>query len=167
MNEILGIQLLYPGAVYAVIAIAMGVSLFSSIVHKKMVDRKKMDEIRKRIETHQKEMLAAQKADDKKKLKQLEREQMEVMGLLKKNFMMSMKPMMITMPIFIVLLWIMRSTYDPMGALLDLPFGIPFLSYSLPEMGVTNGMNWFGIYIIFAIGTSLTVELIVRKVLKK
>lgn len=165
--EIIGITFLYPEAVFSVIGIAMAVSIFSSLVHKKMVDRKKMDEIRKRIETHQKDLLAAQKADDKKKIKQLESQQTEVMGLLKKNFMMSMKPMFVTMPVLLVLLWLMRNTFDPMGALLDLPVSIPFLSYEIPDMGVTNGMNWFGIYIIFAIGTSLIIELIVRKVLHK
>lgn len=167
MNEILGIQFLYPDAVLTVIAISIGASLFSAALHRIMVDRKKMDEIRKKIENHQKEYLAAQKANDQKKIKQLERQQMEVMGLLKKNFMMSMKPLFISMPIFLVVLWFMRTTYDPMGALLDLPIGIPFLSYAIPDMGVSNGMNWFGLYLVFALGTSLTIEMAMRKIFNK
>ncbi|MCD4740400.1 EMC3/TMCO1 family protein [archaeon] len=167
MTEILGITLLYPEAIFAVIGISIGVSLFSAAVHRKLVDRNKMDEIRKRIETHQKEMLTAQKADDKQRLKQLEHQQVEVMGLIKKNFMMSMKPLVITMPVFLVILYFMRTWYDPLGALLNLPINIPFITYAVEEMGITNGMSWFGIYFIFAITTSLSLELITRKILKK
>ena len=165
--EILGIQLLEPTAVLTVMAIGIGVSLFSAALHRKMVDRKKMDEIRKRIETHQKEQLAAQKSDDKKKLKQLEHEQREVMGLLKKNFMMSMKPLIITMPVFLVILWWMRNQFDQFKALLELPFGIPFLTYAVENTVIVNGMSWFGVYLISAIGTSIVVELVLRKVLHK
>lgn len=163
--DILGIQLIQPQAAITVMGIAIGISMFSSIIHKKLVDRKKMEEIRKRIEKHQKDQVAAQKADDKKKLKQLEREQAEVMNLLKKNFMMSMKPMLFTMPVFLIILWFLRTSYDGAGALIDMPFGIPFLSYA--GEGFKNGMNWFGIYLISAIGTSLTIELIVRKVINR
>lgn len=161
--EILGIQVIHPESVMAIISIAIGISLFSAFVHKKLVDRRKMDEIRKRIEDHQKRYLKAQKEGDQKKIAQLEREQTEIMGLVKKNFMMSMKPVFITMPIFLVVLWWMGQTFGKMGPMLDLPFPIPLLTYSVEELGVVNGISWIGLYMIVAIPTSLIIEFILKK----
>ncbi|MCD6414838.1 MAG: DUF106 domain-containing protein [Candidatus Diapherotrites archaeon] len=164
--NIIGIQLIYPDAVMAVVAISTGVSLFSVFVHRKLVDRKKMDEIRKRIEEHQKKYLKAQKEGNQKEITRLEREQANVMKLLKKNFMMSMKPVFITMPVFLLLLWWMRGMYDKLGPMLDLPISIPFLTHPVAELGVANGVGWIGLYIVISIATSLTIELIL-KALKK
>ncbi|MCD6522862.1 MAG: DUF106 domain-containing protein [Candidatus Diapherotrites archaeon] len=167
MMEILGIKLVYPTATAIVICTACGISIFSALMHRKMVDRKRMDEIRKRIETHQKEYLEAQKAGDKKKMSKLEQEQAEILGLVKQNMMNSMKPTLFTMPLVLLVIWYLGAQYGAMGPLIDLPFGIPFLTKSVAETGIINGVDWFGLYLVSAITTGLLIELVLRRIMKR
>jgi len=164
--ELLGIKLIYPAAVYMVGGLSLIVSLLSSSIHRVVVDRKKMDAIRKRVEEHQKEMLQAQKDEDQKKMKKLEMEQNEIMGLVKENMIASMKPALFTMPIFLVLIWFLSGNYAVLGPILELPIGLPFLTRAVEAAGIVNGVDWFGLYIVIAIGTSLSLELVLRQWLK-
>jgi uncharacterized membrane protein (DUF106 family) len=125
-----------------------------------------MDAIRKRVESHQKEMLQAQKDKDQKKMDKLEKEQSKIMGLVKDNMIASMKPALFTMPIFLVLIWFMSGNYAHLGPILELPIGVPFLTHAAETAGIINGMDWFGLYIVIAIGTSLSLELVLRQWLK-
>ena len=59
VSEIIGIKLIYPVAAMTVVGVAVGISLFSSVLHRKVVDRRKMDDVREKIEKHQKEYLEA------------------------------------------------------------------------------------------------------------
>ncbi len=164
--ELLGIKLIYPAAVFMVGGLSLIVSLLSSSIHRVVVDRKKMDAIRQKVEAHQKDMLEAQKANDEKKLKKLENEQNEIMGLVKNNMIASMKPALFTMPIFLVLIWWMSGNYAALGPILDLPIGLPFLTHAVEAASIVNGVDWFGLYIVIAIGTSLSLELVLRQYLK-
>jgi len=165
--EWMGITFLNPQAAIIVASIAVLASLISAAIHRKMVDRKKMDEIRERIEKHHKEYMKAQKEGNSKKLKQLEKQQSMIFDLVKKNMMMSMKPLFITMPVFLVVLWFLGSQYGSGGPLLNMPFSIPLLTYSVPEASITNGVSWFGLYLVVAIVTGLSLELVLKKVFKK
>lgn len=165
--EILGIKLLYPAAAYMVTGLSLIVAALSSAIHRVVVDRKKMDAVREKLDAHQKEMIAAQKENDQKKLKRLEKDQEEVMRLLKENMIASMKPALFTMPVFLVLLWWLNTTYAPLGPLVDLPIGVPFLTHAVEAVGVLNGVDWFGIYLVIVIGTSLSLELALRGLFKK
>ena len=166
MFEIYGVKLLYPAAVMTVTGIAVGVTLFSSLLHRKVVDRKKMDAERQRIEAHQKEYLAASEAKDTKKIAKLDAEQQEIMGLVKQNMMDSMKPSMITLPFVLVLIWLMGEWYGKLGAIVELPFGVPFITKAVEAAGVVNGVDWFGLYLVSAIVTALGLELVLRKLFK-
>jgi uncharacterized membrane protein (DUF106 family) len=165
-SEILGIKLIYDQAVAIVAGAALFVSLGSSLVHRKLVNRKQMDEIRKKVEAHQKEFIDAQKRNDQKAIARLEAEQEHIMGLVKQNMMSSMKPVLITMPPLLIIFWALSDTYAKLGPIMDLPFGIPFLTYAKPELGVVNGMDWFGLYLIIALATGLGIEFIARKLTK-
>ncbi|MCK4327824.1 MAG: DUF106 domain-containing protein [Candidatus Diapherotrites archaeon] len=166
ISELLGAKLLYPTVVLTVAGIAICITLFSSLVHRKAVDRKHMDAVRERMEKHQKEYLKANEAGDKKRLAQLEREQAEIMGAVKDNMMASLKPTLMTMPVVLILIWLMGSWYGGLGPVLDLPFGLPFLTHAVEEAGIVNGVDWFGLYIASAISTALFLELVLRKIFK-
>jgi uncharacterized membrane protein (DUF106 family) len=164
--SILGITVLQGEAAMVVVGVALGVTLISSLLHRKFVDRKKMDEVRAKVETHQKEYLAAQEAKDAKRLARLEAEQKEIMDALKDNMMASMKPTLITMPVVLILIWQLGAWYGGIGPLIDLPFGVPLLTKAVAEIGVANGVDWFGIYLVVAIGAALFLEYGLRKILK-
>jgi len=164
--EIFGAKLIYPMVIVTVMGIAIGITMFSSILNKKTGNKAKMDAVRERMEKHQKQYLAATEAKDKKKIAQLDREQKEIMGLVKENMMGSMKPMMVTMPVVLILIWLMGSWYGSLGPILDLPMGLPFLTHAAEEAGIVNGVDWFGLYIVSAITTALFLEVVVRRYLK-
>jgi uncharacterized membrane protein (DUF106 family) len=164
--ELLGIKLIYPAAAFMVFGLSVIVSLLSSAVHRVLVDRKKMDAVRERMESHQKEFLEAQKANDQKRVAKLEKEQEEIMGLVKDNMLTSMKPALFTMPVFLVLIWWLGGNYGSLGPIVDMPFGIPFLTKATATMGVVNGMDWFAVYILIAISASLILELVLGRLRK-
>jgi uncharacterized membrane protein (DUF106 family) len=164
--ELIGIKLLYPVATAVVTALSLGISLLSSVIHRKLVNKNRMDEIRGRIEGHQKRYLEAQKKGDKKEMEKLEKEQAEILGLVKENMMASMKPSLYTMPVVLAIIWGLGYLYGRMGPLVDMPFAIPFITKPLAEAGVINGMDWFGLYLVLAIGSSLILELVLKKVFK-
>ena len=164
--EIFGATVLYGDALMVTIGVAIGVTLLSSLLHRKVVDKKRMDEIRGRIEKHQKDYMEANKANDTKKVAQLDKEQAEIMGLVKENMMASMKPTLVTMPVVLILIWLMGSWYGSLGPIIDLPFGLPMLTHAAEEIGVINGVDWFGMYIMSAISTALFLELVLRRIFK-
>jgi len=165
--ELIGVKLIYPVAVVTVLGIAVGITLFSSLLHRKVVDRKKADEVKQRIEDHQKQYSAAAKANDKKALARLDKQQEEIMGLVKQNMMDSMKPSMITLPFVLGLIWLLGEWYGKLGAIMDLPFGVPFVTRAFETAGVINGVDWFGLYLVSAIVTALGLELVLRKLFKR
>ena len=165
--ELLGIKLLYPTVVGLVALISIGVSVLSIVVHTKMVDKKKMDEVRKRMEQHQKDLLKAQESGDKKKIALLEAEQEEIMNIFKQNMIATFKPMMFTTPVVLVAFWSMGHFFGGLGPILDMPLGIPFLTHELAEMSIVNGMDWFGVYIVLAISTSIVLQIVLKKFIKK
>ncbi|MBN3037484.1 MAG: DUF106 domain-containing protein [Candidatus Diapherotrites archaeon] len=167
MMELLGIKLIYPTSAAIVAVAAIGVSLVSIMLHGKMVDRSKMDDVRKRVEEHQKQFLEAQKNNDTKRVAKLEREQEAIMKEVRQNMTASMKPTLITMPIVLLLIWFLGDQFGKVGPLMDLPFGIPFLTKAVADAGIVNGMDWFAVYLVCALTTSLSIELVFRKLWKR
>jgi uncharacterized membrane protein (DUF106 family) len=184
--EILGINLLQETSAFAVSFLALFVSTVSGIIHRKMVDRKKLDRVREEIEKHQKAYLEAQKSKDEKKLKKLEAEQARILGLVKQNMIDSMKPTLVVMLIVIPMFWYLNTTYSDSGPLVQLPVSLPLLTYCIDPVrdGCANQtqyvadtgvitvegdgfMGWFGLYIILALTSGITIEFINWKVLKK
>ena len=97
----------------------------------------------------------------------LEKEQGEILGLVKENMMASMKPSLYTLPVVLAGIWGLGYFYGTIGPIVDMPFAVPFLTHPLAEAGIVNGMDWFGLYILLAIGSSLILELVLKKVFKK
>jgi len=163
--DFLGINIIYPAAAGIVAVVAVFVSILSSVMHTKFGDRKGMDALQERIRKNQAAFLDAQKSGDDKKMKRLEAEQKAIMSEFQSKMMKNMKPTIISMPLFLIIIWFLSSNYDKMGPLVDLPFGIPFLTNPVVEAGVVNGVTWFGIYLLTALSMALFLELVVKKAL--
>ena len=151
--------IIYPGPFMVVTLTAIVSSAISIWLTRKMTNMERSKEIKRRIEEHQKKYLEAQKKGDKKELQRLEAEQAEVMGLLKENMYNSMKPMFITTPAILVVLWLFGVWYGKLGAIVSLPFSIPFITKPFKDMGIANGMDWLGLYIIVGILASLSIQI--------
>lgn len=162
MIELFGMQILRPWVFTVVTTVATLMSVGSLYIHRKIVDPKRMAEIRKKIEEHQREYTEAQKANDKKKVKELEDEQEKIMELVKENMYASFKPMIITTPIVLGVLWVFGVWYGPLGPIVSMPFGIPFITKAFKAARIANGMDWLGLYILWALIVSLVVQMIIK-----
>ena len=161
--QILGMSILHPVPFLVVIIIATLLDIGSIFIHRKLVDPKRSEEIKRKIEDHQKRYVEAQKIGDKKELERLEDEQDEIMKLVKESMYSSFKPMLITTPIVLVLLWILGDVYGGLGPIVSLPFGIPFITHPFKDMGIINGMDWLGLYITWAVIVSLILQVFTRR----
>ena len=81
-------------------AISFVFSIFSWLANNKFGDRKKVKRINKEIQAFQKELNEATKNNDKKKLKEFEKQDSEIMAKTKEMMMLSFKPLIVILPLF-------------------------------------------------------------------
>jgi uncharacterized membrane protein (DUF106 family) len=130
MNPV-ALQILIIGAVIAVT---------SAVVNKKVVNQKRMKEIRAKVTDFQKRLNEAKKKNDKELISRLEKEQEEVMKLTTEMMMSSFKPMMYTFVPILAIFYLLNIAYNGTGNVVDVP--------------VVGLLNWFWWYVlvVFAVG---------------
>jgi uncharacterized membrane protein (DUF106 family) len=133
-----------------VMAIAAVVSLASSLINKKVVDQKRMKEIRGKVNDFQKRYNEAKKGGDQKLVDKLEEEQKEVMKLTTEMMMNSFKPMLYTFIPIIAIFYVLSSIYGKTGNIVDVPF--------------IGELSWFWWYFLIAVITGLCFELVYKTV---
>lgn len=156
------------GSMYAILVIAIIIGVVLTLVQYLLVDQKELKSIREETSAYQKEMLAAQKSNDKNKLKKLQKRKSRMDEMQKKLMSMSMKPLYITMiPIFLFFSWLRQS---PAADLIDpvvvkLPFDTILVQKlhagSPPGFQTGDWLGWLGWYIF----SSSVVSNIIRKIL--
>ncbi len=157
------------GSMYAIIGVAIVIGVVLTLVQYILVDQKELKSIKDETSAYQKEMLAAQKANDKNRLKKLQKRKARMDEMQKKLMSMSMKPMYITMiPILIFFTWLRQSPsivdlVDPV--VVKLPFDTYLVQIfhrgSPPEFQTGDWLGWLGWYIF----SSSVVSSIIRKIL--
>lgn len=142
--------------IFGVTIISLLVSALIIAITNRIVDQKRMKELKAKTASYQKKIKTAQKKRDLKKASALQKEMMkynkEMMG-------MSMRPMMYTMiPIIVIFTWLRQYDYlndfiAQQGYLVALPF-------TLPKFGSTLG--WLGWYIL----CSFPMSVLLKKIFK-
>ncbi|MBI4215056.1 DUF106 domain-containing protein [archaeon] len=143
------LPILLTQAAIEVALIGIAVSLGSALVSKKLVNQKRMKEIRGRMSNLQKRTADAKKRNDIEEIKKLEEENKQMLPLMKEMMIGSVKPMAITFLPLILVLGFMGSTYGNSGLIVDIP--------------ILGLQNWVGWYIIVAILTGIVFELAYKK----
>ncbi len=138
------------GYMIGIFIIASLVSLFISLVTNKVVDQKRMKELREKVKEYQSRLMEAQKKGNTKEMAKLQRQMMEMQSEMLSS---SLKPMFYTMaPIIIVFAWL-RHYFPPGLKFVDLPFYLPIWG---------NKLGWFGWYFM----SSIAVSPLIKKILK-
>lgn len=142
--------------IFGVMLISLLVSALIVGITSKVVDQKRMKELKAKTASYQEKIKKAQKRKDMKKVSSIQKEMMkyqkEMMG-------MSMKPMMYTMiPIIVIFTWLRNYDYlnefiAQQGYLIALPF-------TMPKFGSTLG--WLGWYIL----CSFPMSVLIKKIFK-
>lgn len=102
-----------------------------------------------------KEYAAASKANDKSRMAELEKEISEFPKLMGESMMLSLRSIAISLPIIIVVPWLMRAAFPVFSIQLPFPLPVPFRSEALIEWRDTFGAyGWFWISFIFIGGVA-------------
>lgn len=141
-----------------IIIIAICYACFSLFINRKIGKRKETMKIQAEMNEINKELRKAIKEKNDAKMKELEIKQREMMPLMTKIMINSFKPMIVIIPIFMAIIWIIQIIVPSFA--INLGFGIPIFH---PEP--IYGTRGFFVLITFIVGFPL--GLIINHIDKK
>lgn len=121
--------------------LTLALTLLTSVIHKRFTRQNVLKKIKDDLTFYKERMKSAQKSGDIKTANEMMK---AMLSLNKKYFMASMKPMIISLVIFTVVLFAFGIIYAE--AVIKLPINIPLLG---------NELNWFWWYFMVAIPFSM------------
>ena len=134
------VSVIYEHAIFFILGIAVLFSLIITLITKRVVDWKKVKQIKAEVSAWRKEMLEAQRKKDMKRLYKLQQDQKRILGLQGQMMMSSFKPAIFYIVPYI-LLWSWLNGLYSGWIVAWLPFTLP-----LPIVGtmVSFGfLPWF------------------------
>lgn len=127
-------------------------SAFSLHMSRTFGNRKRLKEIQDEMNRINNRLKAAMKSGDEKKIKEAEEEQARLPSLLRESMVLQFKPLIITLPIFFLLSWSLRSVFNDF--VIKLAFKIPvFIQHfeRFPNWRDEFGaLGWFILMLIFS-----------------
>ena len=137
--------------VIAIFIIGASISIFMSLVNKKVLGGKRAKEVKKDMQDARAKMLDAQKSGDMNKMNEHFKELMK----LNSEYMRFMfKPMIVSIILFILIVPVIRGRYEHTGqAVATIPDTFPIIGGS--------GLSWFWWYVI----CTFAVSIIAKKIL--
>jgi uncharacterized membrane protein (DUF106 family) len=124
-----------------VLLITLGISLIIAFVYRGLTKPEEMRKVKKDMGHYKEEAKKAQKAGDREKMNQFMNEQLKASH---RMFSLNMKPMLLSMLFFFILLGWLAGQYAELVVLA--PFSIPFIG---PEL------NWFWWYIVITLPATM------------
>jgi uncharacterized membrane protein (DUF106 family) len=138
--------------------LALAFSAMTFYANKKLVDRRRLDEIKREVNRFQKEYGEARKSGDEEKLRQLEKRNEEVLGMTKEMMLMQFKPSLVTFPLFFVFSFVVKQ--PPMNAAsISLPFALPVPDLARFTVQFRSSFGPLGEFILLSIFFAMLFEL--------
>jgi uncharacterized membrane protein (DUF106 family) len=148
---------MFPSPVHEVFFYSVLIAVITAVLYRFLVNQNEMRKLKEGIKHYQKKMKEAQKAG---RTEDVQRFLGEMTKAQKKQFSLNMRPMVITIiPFFILLVWWLPANYSDL--IVSLPIPLPYLSWEPPLLHFTGEYNWFWWYLI----SFLPANLISRKLL--
>lgn len=146
--------------------IAVATSFLLMFLLEKFGKRARAREIQEKMNKVNKQYSEAQKAHDAPRIAELEKEIAEFPKLMGESMMLSMRSIVISLPIVFVLPWLIRSVFPVFS--IQLPFSLPVpSSKSLIEWRDTFGAyGWFYISFLFFGGVAQLLWASIKKMKK-
>ncbi|MBU0898268.1 MAG: DUF106 domain-containing protein [Nanoarchaeota archaeon] len=132
-----------------ILLVAAGISLLSALFHKFFVNQNDLKQMKNEMKYQKERANAAKKRGDKGVEAEASKEMMSLSG---KQMKMTMKPLMYTMIVVIVILGWLSTTYAE--SVINLPIPMPTLSWAFPFVSLTTEYSWFFWYIIVSVPTT-------------
>lgn len=121
-------------------------SLGLSIIYRILTKPAEIRRIKEDVKVHREKMKALQKEG---KQEDVNKALSEMMKLQQKQMKASMKPMIVSLLIFFVVLGVMREAFST--AAIQLPFTLPLISYSFPFVFLRDSIGWLWWYVLITI----------------
>jgi len=162
----------------ALISPSIGITLISvflvvvsRFIQSKMVDKKKMKEMQKRSKEKQKRIKELIQRNDEQSKAEVQRLQQEMFADMGESMQGSMRYMMVSMPLFLGVFFLMGMFYG--GMTIDAPFPLPkfqgfFLLNPLSwlPVGLSIKTGWLKLYFFSYLITSIVVSIALKIVEK-
>ena len=132
-----------------VFLVAVAISLVSALFHRFFVNQNDLKQMKNEINYQKERGKKARKSGDKGVEAESSRELMSLSG---KQMKLTMKPLMYTMIIVMIVLGWLSTTY--VETIINLPISMPLTSWAFPFITMTTQYNWFFWYIIVSIPTT-------------
>lgn len=152
----------------ATVEIAVWAVLFSILsfyINYRWGNREKVKQIQKEVQTYQKKMADAVKSKDDKKVQELQNQDREMMEKMQQMMLMPLKTMIIILPLFLIVITIIASTYP--GFVIQLPVGLhieEILSLKILQSSLYGPRGYF---IVVSIVANLILEVIYSQTIGK
>ncbi len=130
-----------------------GLSVLMALLTKFLTNQKELRNLRHSMKDMRDKLSRAQKAGNTKEMSRLNS---EMLRMSQKQFRENMKPMFISLFIFIFALGWFGTRYADLT--LALPFAVPLLVQAFPPFVMSTTLNWFWWYLIVVIPSSMTVR---------
>ncbi len=115
-------------AKFVIFVLSALTSFFTTVLSYFMVDQKRLKVVREKVSEFQKEMMAAQRSGDQKKIAKMKKKQAEMLSLQSELMRSQFKPMIIYMiPLFAVF-YFLQAQYN-LVPVVELPFRLSFLQF--------------------------------------
>ncbi len=113
---------------YVILVLGAVTSLLTTVLSYLMIDQKRAKMVREKVSEFQKEMMAAQRSGDQKRIAKMRKRQSEMMALQSEMMKGQLKPMIIYMlPLFAVF-YFLQSQYN-LIPVIELPFRLGFMQF--------------------------------------
>ncbi len=115
-------------AKFVIFVLSALTSLFTTLLSYYMVDQKRLKVVREKVSEFQKELMAAQRSGDQKKIAKMKKKQAEMLSLQSELMRSQFKPMIIYMiPLFAVF-YFLQAHYN-LVPVVELPFRLSFMQF--------------------------------------
>ena len=113
---------------YIIFILSALTSFFTTVINYFMIDQKRARAIKEKVSQFQKEMIAAQRSGDKKRIAKMRRKQSEMMSLQSEMMKNQMKPMIVYMIPLLAVFYYLQAQYN-LIPVVELPFKIGFMQF--------------------------------------
>ena len=145
-----------------ILIIAAAYSVFAIYINRTYGERKKLKKIQDDMKAFQKEYSEAMKKNDQAKIKELEVREKEFAGLMKDMLFLPFKAMIIILPAFLVLIWLVEGQFH--GFTIQLPIALHLSEIFSLKILASSTYGVRGYFILSAAFVGIILEIVLSAI---
>lgn len=143
--------------------VSLVMSIVSNAMQMKFGNKKAMKENQNKMKEKQKRIRELAGKNDHESKKEADALQKEMLELMNASMQGSMKYMLFSFPVFIVVFWLLSMGYS--GMLIQLPIGLPVIHRNW-AFEITSSISWLWWYIYCSFISSIIISIVLKAIKK-